>query len=163
MRGNCAEVGGCMSLQVSWRHSRVWPFHVMYFELRHNWVKNQQLAADSQQTQMQEWKLEEHQTEQPRPNKGHKVNTPHPRLILSLVDTVHWSSLLMIFHFVHTTPEWLLKYNLQWSSLWMSNRDSGMSDSTWMRVVSPHSFCHLSNVRATGSFWEWAHELYAGG
>lgn len=44
------------------------------FELRHNWVKNQQLAADARPTQMQ--RQEEHQMERPSPHKGGKVNSP---------------------------------------------------------------------------------------
>lgn len=55
------------------------------FELRHNWVKNQQPAADSRQTQMQ--RQEEQQMEQLSPNKGDKVNSPHPWLVLSLANT----------------------------------------------------------------------------
>lgn len=159
MRGNCAEVGVAWARRSAGDTAGCDLSTLCILNWDTTGFKNQQLAADSQQTQMQEWKLEEHQTEQPSPNKGDEVDAP----LRSLVNTLQWSSLLMIFHFVHTTPEWLLLNSLDkisnWSSLWMANRYS----STWMRAVSPHSLCHLSNVRATGRFWEWADEQYAVG
>lgn len=56
---SAAEAAGCDL----WRTRRV-------FELRHNWVKNQQPAADARPTQRQR------REERASPHKGDKVNSP---------------------------------------------------------------------------------------
>lgn len=75
MRGNCAEVGVAWARRSAGDTAGCDLSTLCILNWDTTGFKNQQLAADSQQTQMQEWKLE-HQTEQPSPNKGDEVDAP---------------------------------------------------------------------------------------
>lgn len=151
-RGNSAEATAALMKSAGVAQGELFGEHFYVFELRSNRTKKQQLAADSQQMKKKckKRKSERQQTEQL--SHQDKANSPH-----TLVNIVLWrysgaaSSLYSIV--VHTNPRMtflflsLFHKNLQWSSLRKSKGDSGM----WVRAVSPHSLCHLSNVGATGS------------